>query len=186
MGDGFSGAPHLSPSQNLCLSLQDHVSPDVRIKALSTFIQSAASAQPFSSQALDILKNILPGYHGESDAQVRNEFLSVIKRLCTRLRDTIRRLQKAKQREIEGDTTKTTIKWTALISEADNNQAKALNDHVRFFRWYCAFLDRELQPTASYQRHITSLKIVHNIITSRLYEAHGVSNKQVPKTSRQC
>ena len=36
----------------------------------------------------------------------------------------------------------------------------SIEHHASFLRWYMSFLAKELQPTASYQRHITALEIL--------------------------
>ena len=43
----------------------------------------------------------------------------------------------------------------------------ALDQHEEFFSWYASFLRNELVPTASYQRHITSLKASAAIFAPR-------------------
>ena len=44
-----------------------------------------------------------------------------------------------------------------------NMTAKSLEQHMSFLRWYTLFLVSELQPTATYQRHITALQILRYI-----------------------
>jgi hypothetical protein len=51
-----------------------------------------------------------------------------------------------------------------LISLPENQLTYCLNYHEEFFRWYLQFLCDELVPTASYQRHIASLKALGYIL----------------------
>lgn len=51
-------------------------------------------------------------------------------------------------------------------SEEITKIRQSLQAHNDFFSWYLGFLENELVPTASYQRHITSLKAMEFILKS--------------------
>lgn len=68
-------------------------------------------------------------------------------------RDIERRTKKAKKNDTNGSTTD------------EISQLKHLSDqHSNFLIWYFGFLKHELTPSASYQRHITSLKAMELIL----------------------
>ena len=53
---------------------------------------------------------------------------------------------------------------TNLISLPESQLVQCLDHHVAFLRWYVGFLCGELTPTASYQRHVGSLKALSQIL----------------------
>ena len=111
-------------------------------------------------------------FHAEVDAKARNDFISVIKRLCLRIKGAIARMHKA--------SGSATADISDQIFPKPHNRPyddeKDLFEKQKWFvSWYIDFLVREMQPTASYQRHITALKIMHYIVHIGLYMMNTVS-----------
>ena len=91
-----------------------------------------------------MLKETLPFVHADNDPHSRGEFLSLLRKLIIRLRGGSTLSQKAPSTEVE----------------------KSQNDSKDFLSWYVDFLEGELHPCASYQTHITALKVLILIIQS--------------------
>ena len=145
-------------------SLLVHASPSIRIAALSTLIYSPSSTKPFTPELLHCLRQNLPIFHGESDPKIRGEFISSTKALIARLQAATFRLGKF----LESHTGITQSQDEPVGSNesrdpSDDDHREDLGQHVSFLSWYIEFLSGELQPTASYQRHITALKVLQNM-----------------------
>lgn len=108
------------------------------------------------------LQQKLPHFHGETDSRTRNEFASVIKKLFSRLQSIIPRLIKA---EVAG-----LVDSEISLACSSVKSSRHLEDHVGFIGWYISFLLGELQPVASYQRHISALKVVHHLSVSGVHK----------------
>ena len=159
--------PDFSLSQHISHGLLLHVSPSLRIAALKLFVHSTSPTKSLTRDVLLALQRALPLYHGETDSRARNEFVSVVKRLFTRFQGIIPRLVRVQDENPMHSKT--------LLEAATSKSSRLLEDHVEFLRWYTSFLQGELQPVASYQRHISALKIMHHLKVSGLlkYMQHG-------------
>lgn len=150
-------------SERLGMNLLGHAASNVRIAALSLLVSASNSTKPFSRQVFDRLRVCLPLFQVEVNPKPRNEFITLMKRFCTRLRGaTISILRSghelaAKDHNVEG------VMGDTIPRNRDHTSAReeSLISHLAFRRWYMAFLLDELRPTASYQSHITALKILH-------------------------
>lgn len=170
-GQGQSTSPDL---ENLGVSLLEHPSSNVRIAALSLLVPSSASAGPFCRQVLRRLRQCVPYFHVEVNAKPRNEFIALIKKLCMRLRGaTISILRCGKNLDasttmktsniapsVAGSDGKEPVSTGDVTVQALDEQSQILKEHLAFRKWYMVFLIQELRPTASYQSHITALKIL--------------------------
>ncbi|KAG8212344.1 Cell cycle-associated protein [Trichophyton interdigitale] len=135
-------------SQKLRLLLI-HSNAKIRVRVLSLLISAPSTTKPFSSDALLILKEMLPFIHAEADAHVRSELVSLIRKLTVRLRG--------------GSST------CPLAPGADATDHESAHlDAQSFVSWYIDFLQSELRPNASYQTHILALKALATIIQSGL------------------
>ena len=125
-------------------------------------MHSKATTNPFPLAVLRMLQESIPYFYTEDDAKSRSDFYSTAKRLCIRLHHTIVRLRKS-------DT------LFNSHSEALKQREKVqLTKHLEFVQWLFEFSCAELQPTASYQRHVTSLKVLHLMLKSQLLAASQV------------
>ena len=162
----------------LGISLLEHSSSSVRVSALSLLVSSSVSARPFCRRILRHLRQCLPNFHVEANAKPRNEFIALMKKLCMRLRSATmslsRRVQNSdtlteKQRSI---TTPSVAEFDGegplnsrnVVEQALKETLPILEDHLAFRGWYMMFLLQELRPTASYQSHITALKILNFVM----------------------
>lgn len=165
-------------SENLGISLLEHSSSSVRIAALSLLVSSSAHARPFCRRVLRHLRQCLPYFHIEANAKPRNEFIALMKKLCMRLRSATMSLLRGGQNsasltkeqtsittppvaEIDGEGL---VNSRNVIEQAPKEKLPILEDHLAFRGWYTLFLLQELRPTASYQSHITALKILNFVM----------------------
>ena len=139
----------LPSSEQMYLGLLVHASSSVRIAALRALTHTNSSTESFARDVLLVLKRTLPLFHGETDSRIRNEFISWTKKLFLRLQGAIRRLLRYEAKH-DGDTGRADDSSTSLTM----GHLSQLQDHLEFVSWYTSFLMGELQPTASYQRHI--------------------------------
>lgn len=81
-------------------------------------------------------------------AYFRNNLLSSTKNMLYRLYGVIRHLF-------------TLVPVLGNVGEEEDNMRRAvLESHIEFKDWYLDFMEEELAPTASYQRHITALRAI--------------------------
>lgn len=121
-----------------------HPDPPTRISALSLLVFDPSTTKFLPAPTLSLLKETLPFVHADNDPHSRGEFLSLLRKLLIRLRGGSTLSQKAPSAEVE----------------------KSHNDSKSFLSWYIDFLEGELHPCASYQTHITALKVLILIIQS--------------------
>jgi len=153
-------------------------SDTVRSLAFSVLVSSASSIRPFSPVALDLFQAFLGILYSDTDAKFRNETLTNTKHMIERIRGAmaflVRELDQVSFKLRQGDMTQ-----QALHDEIKLLLAK----HENFVGWYLQFLLGELTPTASYQRHITSLKAVNIILQSGIMDSSEAQAAQVPANS---
>ncbi|KAL8329312.1 hypothetical protein RB597_004850 [Gaeumannomyces tritici] len=144
-------------------SVLSHPSPPVRLLALSLLVISPSLSKPYPSEALHLIRRHLPSYYSDPGAGFRQEALTYTKIMIKRVRGTITFGHKPAAQT--GALTKAAAKPTqAELKHAVSREA--LEDHEAFFDWYLGFLLGELVPTASYQRHITALRAVLQVVQS--------------------
>ena len=152
-------------------SVLAHPSLEVRSLALSLLISSPSTTRPYSSVSLDLLRKHLGTYFAESDAKFRNDVASKARDMFKRVRGAIfllkRSIPRAASKANKGSSqagisskgaTKSVIYQNNMISLPEGHLIDCLKYHESFLSWYIGFLCSELTPTASYQRHIASLK----------------------------
>lgn len=161
-GDGV-----LIDSENLGINLLEHASSSVRMAALSLLVTSSAHLKPMSRRVIHHLQMCLPHFHVEANAKSRNEFIALMKKLCMRLRGATMSLLRATHApETPGleEDSKSTDNSESNSVEHQSGIGEDLRAHTAFRRWYLLFLIHELRPTASYQSHITALRILHPLL----------------------
>ena len=119
-------------------------------------LYSASSTRPLHSSVFDILRQNVTFFHAEADPKSRGDVVSIIRRLFSRLQSIILHLSK----DLEPHDLKLYFSAVAVDNINENNGNKDLMNHISFLKWYNGFLLEELRPTASYQRHITALKVL--------------------------
>ncbi|KAH7162646.1 putative death-receptor fusion protein-domain-containing protein [Dactylonectria estremocensis] len=157
-------------------SVLAHPSHEVRSFAFSLLVSSPLTTRPYSPKALDLLRKHMATFFAESDAKFRNDISSKVRDMFKRVRGAIfvlkRSIPRAAaqiQKDAEAANSSTSkpnpvIYRANLISLPEAQLVEYLGDHERFLFWYIDFLCSELTPTASYQRHIASLKAVKFIL----------------------
>lgn len=121
-----------------------HPDPATRISALSLLIFDPSTTKSVASPTLSLLEETLPYVHADNDPHTRGEFFSLLRKLLVRLRGGSTQSQKSPGEEVQ----------------------KSHNDSRDFLSWYVNFLEGELHPCASYQTHITALKVLTLIVQS--------------------
>ncbi|PSR75256.1 putative death-receptor fusion protein-domain-containing protein [Coniella lustricola] len=167
-----------------------HPSHEVRSFAMSLLVTSSSTTKPYSSMAFELLRLHLRSFHADPDAKFRNEILAHTKNMVKRIKGAISVLQKDISR-LAMKLSKPDNKATPVnthISQGAKQIANAgeswlresLRAHEAFFEWYLEFLRFELVPTASYQRHITALKSLVNIVKLE-GETRGLADERIQK-----
>lgn len=124
------------------------------MSTLSLLVTDPISTAPLSATALNAILIGLPSIHADSNSKVRQELTSLNIKLMARLRGSS--IQKN-------------------FMEKDGQVAK------EFLEKYVAFLEGELVSTASYQRHITSLRSLSIILNTGV----DPNSKHVSKKEQQ-
>ncbi|ODH48059.1 hypothetical protein GX48_05824 [Paracoccidioides brasiliensis] len=142
-----------------------HPEPAIRISALSLLITAPSTRKPFSSVTLQVLAKNFPYMHTDSDPQYRGEVYSLIRKLIIRLCGGLSGSRKTAGSE---DGSHAVNDHTTEEDSQRTKHAIAAISHVQFLQWYVDFLELELQPTMSYQRHISALKTLALVLQSGL------------------
>ncbi|MCJ1400930.1 hypothetical protein MMC11_004141 [Xylographa trunciseda] len=172
----------LSYTQRVSTKLLVHGSAAVRISALKSLTYSSSSTIPLPSYLLVTLQQVLPCFHAEPDSAARNEFCSIVKKLFLRIQGVLHRLTKALS--VSADIIR---QPEALMAGSFTKDSESLQDHELFMSWYMELLLKELQPMASYPRHISALKVLQLLYASGLYNALSSGPLNLlpsPKTSQ--
>lgn len=154
----------LIDSEALACNYLNHISPSVRLSALSLLISSSVTSKPFTQSVLETLRVCLPYYHVEVNAKARNEYIALMKKLCVRLERAIVSLIRAGNTPLEFAFEESSTSQPRSVTNDTATwkpREQLLSAHLGFRRRYLLFLIHELRPTASYQSHITALKILH-------------------------
>lgn len=186
-GQGQSASLDL---EDLGISLLDHSSSSVRLAALSLLIFSSTSTKPFSRKVLHRVRQCIPYFHVEVNAKPRNESIALMKKLFMRLRgatvslfrrgqdlDTFTREEKnSTASSIASFDVKEPVSLGNLAEQALDDRVHIMEEHLDFRKWYMIFLLLELRPTASYQSHITALKML-DFLTGQTITFRNTSSK---------
>src|SRR5579862_1899709 len=176
-----------STSQNSVVILPDHLIGDlltrpsatIRLAALSLLVASPLTTRPFTPEVLSLLEQNLAFFHADTDAKFRTNVLSTAKRLVDRLRGSVSFLSREIERYKKAIAYRSASSGSGLPAlgkpgkrdcavETAKPSTNLLQRHVEFLNWYISFVVAELQPTASYQRHVTALKALSILLQSGL------------------
>ncbi|KAL9032204.1 MAG: hypothetical protein Q9180_006632, partial [Flavoplaca navasiana] len=143
-----------------------HADAQIRLLAFSIIVHSSAPKSPFQSIVLSSLALALPYYHAEIDPKARQDHLALIKRLLLRLAGLLTNFSRGlidfKSQDLKPE--RDLLAQDSLRSPRP--ETASLEQYLTFFEWYRAFLLHELDPTASYQRHAVSLKMVDFLLSN--------------------
>ena len=155
-----------------------HPSHEVRALALSLLVTSPSTTRPYSLTALELLRKHLATVFADPDAKFRVEVSGKVRDMFRRVRGAIHVLKrsiprarakahKANLLEVQSqlkpgsaEASEPILYRSNLVALPEAQLTHCLEYHEEFLRWYIRFLCGELTPTASYQRHIASLKAV--------------------------
>jgi len=156
----------------MCACLLTHRSATVRLASLRFLVTSKSANRPYTPSVLSALKDVFPYFHAETDTGVRGIFIALVRTVVQRLKGAIFQLSRALQREYI-ESRPDTIKNYEVSSKQENSKLNLrseslMDQHMAFLNWYIRFLVSELQPTASYQRHIAALKLLTVVLQSGL------------------
>ncbi len=157
----------------LCINLVNHATANIRIAALSSLILSFKTTALFCSSVLTCLRECIPNFYQEPDPKIRNEFIALNKRICARL------CSAAKQ--LSGSYATTSNSVGGVVAPDEN-----LMDHIYTIRWYQQYLWYGLRPTASYQSHVTALKILPLFFGDSTLSELFFSDRQYPADGERC
>ncbi|KAI0166428.1 hypothetical protein GGR57DRAFT_496690 [Xylariaceae sp. FL1272] len=162
-----------------------HQSTEARASGLSILLASPSTSKPFALEILKLLRRHLPSFYQDCDPKIRYEVLGHSRNMIQRLhaaidalrRDLGRLSKKAinitkpgKDAHLVFKEANATPNLAVPNGKEDKSEtlSKILREHEKFTDWYIWFLKDELTPTASYQRHITSLKAMTYFFKSAL------------------
>ncbi|KAL8776544.1 MAG: hypothetical protein Q9213_008227 [Squamulea squamosa] len=181
---GTSNAIDTETIENITTKLLCHADLQIRQIAFSLAIQSTSPKVQFTQIVLSSLAYAIPKYHEEVDSKARQDNLVIIKQFCLRLTGTLRSLSSA---EVDFWTTKPTLERGGPSSKAlaaSKLEGNVFEQHLAFLEWYLDFLLQELSPTASYQRHVVSLKVIGFFFTSQTGLLLLAERSSAPKGKR--
>ena len=131
-------------------------------------VTADGAARPFTEDNLIQLQQVLKTLFLESNAKVRGDVANMLRRLIERLCFVVNKLKKnleAEPQAVDNSKTDHVIKQVSL------------KQHTAFVSWFHEFLCEGLRPSASYQRHIMSLKALNMVSTSALSSVCQVSGQ---------
>lgn len=168
--DTVSKVTVITDAERLGMSLLEHAASSVRISALSLLVSPSISIKLFSRQVFDRLRVCLPLFQVEVNPKTRNEFIALMKRFFIRLRGaTISLLRSGHGLPLDEHCTQGSNEDTTMKDGQQTDGVQGdIDSHLAFRSWYILFLLDELRPTASYQSHITALKILHSTYDGEL------------------
>lgn len=142
-----------------------HSSPEARLSGLTLLTLSKQSTTPYSDETLTAMRRYLPHLVADTDANFRGEIVSLSQSLIYRLKSII---SSSYRLALRSDAP--LHQTPHLESCPQTSPATIVQRHSKFVQWYIDFLGAQLHPSASYQRHITALKILRTVAQSGLDE----------------
>ena len=138
-------------------ALLSHAGADVRIRTFALLLASSSTTAPLSNAVLQCLARHMKCLYGDSDPQSRSEVMSIVRKLVIRLQGGACSLHKSMINTA-----------SQLEREEGNNRFSDLRQHEDFLVWFARFLEDELRPNVSYQRHVMALKSLDLLVRSGL------------------
>lgn len=152
-----------------------HSSAIVRLLSFSVLVSSPSPLRPLNLDTIRQIKTKLYIFYSETDVKSRNDILSITKNLIERLRGSTAFLVKeintikSQRDHCHNSNELKEPKSQDLLEKAEN----LLRQQILFIAWFFRFLVEELAPTASYQRHVASLKAITLWISSGIIQETG-------------
>ncbi|KAF2106936.1 HEAT repeat protein-like protein [Lophiotrema nucula] len=146
-----------------------HPDPEVRVAGLFLSVYSTAGTKPITSATFKSLKHNIVHLHTDIDANFRKDVLNHTQRLFDRLRGSTAALARPGNKNNMSSGQRQDI--GNFLSRSKRSDPASATDQLllgslSFMRWYVQFLNRELRPTASYQRRATALRCLTILLKS--------------------
>lgn len=146
-------------------NLTVHPCSEIRIYALSCLL-SAVNEQSAKTVNYGFLCD-LAAYHVDTDARARSDFISIVKnffiKMNTVLHKSLRTLNlNASLKEYMEESS------APLKGRQRSSFSAELDAHILSAFQFYTYLCSELQPTASYQRHIVALKLLNEMLSTEM------------------
>ncbi|KAI4087710.1 MAG: hypothetical protein LQ344_006595 [Seirophora lacunosa] len=159
--------------ENIGGQLLHHSSPRIRSAAFSLIVHSSSPSAMLDTTVLLSLRSTIPYYHVEANPKLRQENFAMIKRLLFRVSSAVKSCNKTTPEQpaemiLPERTSPSVLPLHGQVQVKDSRRRQ----NREFFAWYWGFLARELAPTASYQRHITALKMIDSLFSSLSHVRH--------------
>ncbi|XP_051772571.1 thyroid adenoma-associated protein isoform X1 [Ctenopharyngodon idella] len=119
-----------------------HKHDQVRMDALGLLCESHRSTEQLSRQEMELIRHFLPFNLNSQSPGVRQQTVSLLKKLLCRVKDSAQLLQKRKDQR-----------------ENDKDQ-QVLNMYQEFLCWFCETLFQVLHPGASFSRCLMALHLL--------------------------
>ncbi|XP_077960051.1 thyroid adenoma-associated protein isoform X2 [Gasterosteus aculeatus] len=123
-----------------------HKHDQVRMDALGLVCESHRSTEAVSSQEMELVRHFLPPNLNSQAPGVRQQTVSLLKKLLCRLKDSAVLLQRRLIQEREQE-------------QRDGDQ-RTLRQYKEFLRWLCVTLLEVLLPGSSFSKCLTSLHLL--------------------------
>ncbi|KAF2844857.1 HEAT repeat protein-like protein [Plenodomus tracheiphilus IPT5] len=162
-----------------------HAEPEVRLAGMFLSIYSVSVTKPLNYGVLRALKQNLVHLHADTDPYFRREVLGNTQRLFDRLRACTATAARAQSKAVAASHSRMPIPSICYgrgISLHRQLQRNVDLGPLAFLAWYLRFLERELRPTATYQRRITALRALTIVLRSGLDP--GVPKTELSKSAQ--
>ncbi|KAJ8129317.1 hypothetical protein O1611_g4314 [Lasiodiplodia mahajangana] len=167
-----------------------HASHEARASGMSILVASPSTTKPYALETLGLLRKHTPSFHEDVDPKIRYDVLGHSRNMIRRLHNST--LRKESVRASQRSQTKTLPSDHTDLAPSSDKRSQTegqpgtkenlvesptgiLHEHEEFIKWYTSFLKQELMPTASYQRHITSLRAMSYFLKSSLIQGDAAS-----------
>lgn len=146
-----------------------HANPHIRSAAFSFVINASPLKEPLTKTTLNSLRFALPSYHAEVDPNLRQDNVAMIKKMILRLTTTLRASKSTATTSVAKRPLAEQARRGAPAASEFDFGSQIYGEHRLFFAWYLGFLTQELGPTASYQRHLVSLRVLGFLFSKSPY-----------------
>ncbi|KAL8938211.1 MAG: hypothetical protein Q9216_004013 [Gyalolechia sp. 2 TL-2023] len=160
-------------TQNMGASFLCHASPQIRSAAFSLVINTSSSRGLLTENTLCALRLALPSYHAEVNTKRRQENVSMIKSLLSRISTSLKSSNVFFTASLVQGSSPSGEPPSSTATITSSSEGHVCGQQQDFLAWYYGFLTHELNPTASYQRHIVSLQIIEFLFSSVLNETQS-------------
>ena len=135
--------------QGLYFSLQflDHGTASIRLTALSNLTLLIQKINLDDHHLSSRLEQCIGFFHQETSPSPRNEFISLMTKLCTK----IKKFESGDLPYLEHTSTK-------VLPSNPKKEIKSRD--IRLLKWYMGYLVKELRPAGTYQGHLTALSML--------------------------